>query len=292
MNTNAIIQEAVRRNGSSGPVAPPRPERGELISFRHAEFVYDPFPMGVVRPVFAESVYDRLVENFPPIEDFVFKRHLGNKYSLSEVNNPELFHRDVRARPLWRELFAEVKSRQFIDDVLEMLRSHNLELGLERPGRSRVDHGRHFVGRLRRRQIELDEFARHMANRPRKTDLTTRFEFSMLPADGGHIKPHTDAPQKHITLIFSMVRPGEWDPSYGGGTDMERPRDITRNYNYMNEQREFEDMERIRTFPFQPNQCVIFVKTFNSFHSVPPMTGPPGVMRRTLTINIESAGIV
>ena len=53
-----------------------------------------------------------------------------------------------------------------------------------------------------------------------------------------------------------------------------------------------DEVEKLRTFAFLPNQCVIFVKTFNSLHGVPPMTGPPGVMRRTLTINIERAGIV
>jgi hypothetical protein len=291
VSTVTIEQVATRDDPVDATEAGP-PERGGLISFRNAEFVYDPYPMGVVTPVFAEGVYEQLVEEFPPIEDFVFKPHLGNKYSLSEVNNPHLFHRDIKARPLWHDLFQEVKSRQFIDDVIETLGSHNLELGLERPGRGRVEHGRHFFGRFRRRQIDFEEFVRHMTHRPRKTGLTSRFEFSMLPADGGHIKPHTDAPQKHITLIFSMVRDGEWDPRHGGGTDMQRPRDMSRNYNHLNEQFEFEEMENIRTFPFLPNQCVVFVKTFNSWHSVPPMTGPPGVMRRTLTINIESAGMV
>lgn len=266
-------------------------EQNGLISFRHAEFVYEPYPMGVIRSVFPDDVYARLVDEFPAVEDFVFKPRLGNKYSLSEVNNPRVFRRDIEARPLWQEVFAEVKSRQFIDDVLEMLTSHDIDLGLARPGRSRVKHGRHFFGRLRRGQIDFAEFLRHMAHRPRRTGLTARFEFSMLPADGGHIKPHTDAPQKDITLIFSMAQPGEWDSSHGGGTDMERPKDVTQNFNHVNKQLEFDEVEKIRTFPFEPNQCVIFVKTFNSFHSVPPMTGPPGVMRRTLTINIERAGI-
>ena len=37
------------------------------------------------------------------------------------------------------------------------------------------------------------------------------------------------------------------------------------------------------------NQCVVFVKTFNSLHSVPPMRGKGSkAMRRTLTINIET----
>ncbi len=48
-------------------------------------------------------------------------------------------------------------------------------------------------------------------------------------------------------------------------------------------------MELIDSFEFQPNQAVIFVKTFNSWHSVRPMTASdPSLMRRTLVINIET----
>jgi len=46
-------------------------------------------------------------------------------------------------------------------------------------------------------------------------------------------------------------------------------------------------VERVRTLPFRPNQCVVFVKTFNSLHAVSPVGGGPSVLRRTLTINIE-----
>ncbi len=123
-------------------------------------------------------------------------------------------------------------------------------------------------------------------------ELSSRFEFSMLPADGGNIKPHTDAPQKLITLVFSMVLPGEWNPTWGGGTDMDLPRDERRTYNQTNEWLEFDDVAQWKTFSFEPNQCVAFVKTFNSLHCVPPMTGPEGAMRRTLTLNIERAGYV
>jgi hypothetical protein len=57
----------------------------------------------------------------------------------------------------------------------------------------------------------------------------------------------------------------------------------------MNAKAEFGEMEVIDTFDFTPNQAVIFVKTFNSWHSVRPMQGNgSGAMRRTLTINIEA----
>ena len=271
------------------PLAMERP--GKLVSFEHAEFLYEPFPMGVVRPVFADEIYEQLLDRFPA-EDFVFKPDLGKKYSLSEVNNPGGFHRQVKPDPLLRQLFREFKSPEFVDDVLRLLKHHGIDLGLPRSSRSRIGHAGHFVGRLLRRQIDVAEFGRHITQRPRRIGLTTRLEFSMLPADGGYIKPHTDAPHKCVTLVFSMARPGEWDPRFGGGTGMLKPRDVTKSYNWLNEQMEPEHVDVLYTFPFEPNQCVIFVKTFNSLHSVEPMTGPADLMRRTLTVNIERAGVL
>src|SRR5256885_897092 len=59
--------------------------------------------------------------------------------------------------------------------------------------------------------------------------LSARFEFSMLPANGGFIRPHTDSPHKIITLVVAMLNEGEWNPEFGGGTEVLRPRDITKN---------------------------------------------------------------
>jgi hypothetical protein len=56
----------------------------------------------------------------------------------------------------------------------------------------------------------------------------------------------------------------------------------------MNRLADFEEMEVLDTYEFTPNQAVIFVKTFNSWHSVRPMTGKgSNALRWTLTINIE-----
>jgi hypothetical protein len=86
-----------------------------------------------------------------------------------------------------------------------------------------------------------------------------------------------------------MIREGEWDPAFGGGTDVNRPKDPRLYYNELNRQAEFDEMEVLETFPFEPNQAVVFVKTFNSWHSVRPMTGRGSpAMRKTLTINIEA----
>ena len=48
-------------------------------------------------------------------------------------------------------------------------------------------------------------------------------------------------------------------------------------------------MDILHTYEFRPNQAVVFVKTFNSWHSVRPMSAHGSkLLRKTLTINIEA----
>jgi hypothetical protein len=246
-----------------------------LVNLDRAEFVYEPFPMGLARPVFAPELYERLVEAYPTPDQFAARPEQGSKFSLSDgFVNPEAFRRFVSGHELWRELYAELRSREFRVRLLELLRDRGIDLSLlpERRG-------------PRRRYAELREAVKRRYVPPRRPRLRGTMEFAMMPAAGGHIVPHTDATDKVITLVFSMVRPGEWDPEWGGGTDMLRPRDPRLSYNYANRYLGFDEVEVLRTFPFEPNQAVLFVKTFNSLHCVRPMTGPDDVMRRTLTVN-------
>lgn len=117
--------------------------------------------------------------------------------------------------------------------------------------------------------------------------LSARFEFSALPDNGGMVPPHTDARCKLVTFVISMLYEGEWYPEWGAGTGLNRPRDERLNYNQVNRHAEFDEMDVIDTFEFTPNQAVMFAKTFNSWHSVRPITGvDPSVLRKTLIINI------
>ena len=90
--------------------------------------------------------------------------------------------------------------------------------------------------------------------------------------------PHRDygrSKHAYCTVRESLPRP--------------RPIDPRQIFNRLNARGRFEDMEILDTYPFQPNQAVMFVKTFNSWHSVRPMTGMGSkAMRKTLTINIEA----
>jgi len=246
-----------------------------MLNLQQAEFDYEPYPIGLIRPTFEAEFYERLRSTYPGKELFEFKPALGNKYSLSEINNAGQYADFIRTHSAWRDFYAHVKSDAFIEQILEFMKVRHIDLGIRRyrpASKKRIGARASPLSRLLRRE-----------------ELSARFEFSMMDADGGHIRPHTDAANKLITLVFSMTAPGEWDPSWGGGTDIVLPTDRTRIYNHINRSMDFSEVEVLRSLPFDPNQCVIFVKTFNSWHSVSPMRGAGrAALRKTLTVNIES----
>ena len=238
---------------------------------------YDPYPIGIARPLMDDALYRELVAAFPSRDRFASLAKVGDKLSLSEKFGAREFHAFVRGHPLWREFHAYIKSRDFIAGVLAALRERHVDLGFDLDSSPGTRLARRLADALRG------------GSRTNALELRSRFEFSMLPAQGGHVIPHSDGVSKIVTLVVSMLREGEWNPSWGGGTDINRPKDPARIFNRLNRQLSFDEVEVLDTFPFEPNQAVVFVKTFNSWHSVRPMTAPDrDILRRTLTINIET----
>jgi hypothetical protein len=238
---------------------------------------YDPFPIGIARPLMDDGLYRELVDAFPPRERFESLSKVGDKLSLSEKFGADEFRSLVRSHPLWREFLAYIKSQEFIRGVMTALRERGVDLGFDTSASAAKRAGRRIADAIRG------------GSRTNALELRSRFEFSMLPARGGHVIPHSDGVSKIVTLVVSMLREGEWNPAWGGGTDINRPKDPVRIFNRLNRQLPFEEVEVLDTFAFEPNQAVVFVKTFNSWHSVRPMTAPdPSLLRRTLTINIET----
>ncbi len=85
-----------------------------------------------------------------------------------------------------------------------------------------------------------------------------------------------------------MIGEYEWPVEAGGGLDMNRVTDSRYAYNWKNRIVPWESVEVVETIPFVPNQCIIFVKTFNSLHSVRRMTQTGSdLLRKTITVVIE-----
>jgi glycosyltransferase involved in cell wall biosynthesis len=187
---------------------------------------YRPYPIGIAQPAMADDAYRRCVEAFPPLElfdsyDKILKP--GKKYTLFEKENPKAFHGFIRSSPVWRDIYQDVKSDRFVYGVLDAFR------------RKEIDLGPHYLPPRRRLFKRVKDLSRGRVS-PDAARLKARFEFSALPADGDHLNPHTDAPTKIVTLIVSMMRPGEWDAeAFGGGTDVNEPKDDRFAFNQMNE---------------------------------------------------------
>jgi hypothetical protein len=259
------------------PVGTEEAAEMSYFNYDHLTLRYEPFPIGLAKPVLEPSLYDRFVAAYPPVELFQYIPKIGKKYSLSERNNPDKYKSFLQDSPLWRDFHRWIKSEDFVAGVLRALKERHVDLGLDKR-RTGFDRLKKLLANLGKGKLGTGQ--------PR---LSSRFEFSMLPADGGSVTPHTDNPDKIVTMVVSMARPGEWDPAFGGGTEVNRHKNPELSFNRVNGKADYEDMERLEVFAFEPNQCVLFVKTFNSWHCVRPMQGQgSSAMRRTLTINIEA----
>jgi len=248
-----------------------------MLNFDKLAFDYEPYPIGLAQGAIEPETYAEMVKSFPSPEVFKAKPAKGVKMALSHHNHGRAYHAFVRQTPVWQRFYDYIKSPDFIAQTLAALKARNLDLGLQRRP-------------LAERAVESFKALKKGAPLPHYPRLSSRFEFSAMPIAGGSIRPHTDNPTKVITMVVSMLEPDEWDPAVGGGTAVVRPKDPTRIFNYMNGYLDFEEVEVVKTFPFNPNQCLVFVKTYNSWHAVWPMTGnDPARLRKTLTINIESS---
>ena len=254
-----------------------------FFNLEKTEFRHEPFPVGRVANVFDPGVYEEMLANWPATEQFKYMPNLGHKYSLSEVNKTKKFYDAIKTTPIWKRFFDEVKSEKFVIGLLDFLIERHVDLGL-RQNCIVTNKASLYIWR---RLQETFRVATLLGSRI--SPLRSWFEFSMLPGDQGCVKPHTDAPTKYITLVIAMDKPGEWKESYGGGTAITWPKDSTHIYNHKNAYLEFDQVEKLETYEFEPNQCLIFVKTFNSWHAVEPLqTSDPKMFKKSLTINFEA----
>jgi len=248
-----------------------------MLNFDLLDLRYQPYPIGAIRPAMADDVYAECLRAFPDAELFEYIGEVGHKFSLSEKFAAKNYKRLIKREPVWEAMHRWVKSRDFLESTFAALSERDVDLGYEAPS-AMLSLQRRIKNLQRGRGRPLERY-------------TARFEFSMLPAAGGSVIPHTDNPEKVVTIVINMVGEGEWTASHGGGTDVLRPRDDKLNFERLNNRRPAcEEFEILHTYPFLPNQAVVFTKTFNSWHGVRPMTGQDSsVMRRSLTINIEAS---
>jgi hypothetical protein len=235
---------------------------------------YKPFPVLSLKNFINKQYYIQLVNTFPEKELFEFKENLGKKYSLSETNNRKNYFKYIKQNKIWNKFFKIIKSKNFIQEIIDLLYENNINLGLKNS-----------------KQISLESknFLKNLKNTiKKKFFFKSKFEFSMMSGEGGYILPHTDAPEKIITIVIPMINENEWKKEWGGGTSILEPVDERNYYNHQNKYLNFNEVKTLKNLPFEKNNSTLFIKTFNSLHCVYPIQGPNTILRKSLTINIQT----
>lgn len=259
-----------------------------MIRLDHFRYEYTPFPIGVAQSAIEPSLYELLAASYPDREDFSpFRTDATGrvtKLSLSARTEPRRLARFLDRNPRWRELHEYLYSVEFTDAILDHLEEQGIQVVRKRPrGIARWIHL--AAPALSHSRVPgLEKLAYHL---PRKLGgISSKLEFSAIPGSDGGLRPHTDSHGKIVTLVLAFPREGEWHPDYGGGTSIVEPKDARLYFNRYNKTLDFEDVVVRRIVEYRPNQAMLFVKTFNSWHAVMPTTGPVEAWRKTLTVNL------
>lgn len=107
----------------------------------------------------------------------------------------------------------------------------------------------------------------------------------IMDRDGYEIKPHTDHPDKVISLLFYLARD---DSMKDLGTAIYAPRDPAFECDGRS-RHPFDQFEQVWRAPMAPNSVFGFMKTRKAFHGVPAIQRA-GLRRDVLLLNIYNAG--
>jgi hypothetical protein len=255
-----------------------------MLNLNEFKFEYDPYPYGIARNIFDNQTYKNLVKNFPHVsklkmlkDKYEYKvENKFSKFALSSRNDPELFFDLIKNNDVYSNLVNYLLSYDFKINLLNILFNHNISFGITPKKNSWRKSLRSF----------LLNFIPYNFLKPVQ-DIDIAVEFSAIPINGGYLKPHTDGPHKLASIVIPIVD-DYWQDSFNGGTNLLKPKDTRKIYNLLNNTYEFDDCEIIKMIQFNSNQLLIFLKTYNSFHSVGPLNGKEeGIYRKSITLNIE-----
>ncbi|WP_374446795.1 hypothetical protein [Stella sp.] len=227
------------------------------------------------------------------------RRQTAERLSSVRVTNepfPHVFIRDVFPEPFFQALRANLPADESLE-ATDPKRSSNQYAANRRKFAIDPAHlaslpegprefwteARRWLGGREFTQAVLARFAAGIARRygSRSLDLVNRIEIN-VDRENYAIPPHTDSPKKMVTMLFYL--PAD-DARADLGTSIYVPKDPT----FRSEkptQYPFEQFDLVASFPYVPNSCLAFLKTDNSFHGRPLVTGE-NVSRPMMFVSIQ-----
>lgn len=244
-----------------------------MLKFDKLDLRFSPFPYSIIDDILDVKVYDEMNSSFPRLDDMKHRPELGEKWSVTcRRGDKKAMRKILRQSEVWYSFDAYVRSPAFRSDLEQKLARAGLEIYTYPSSFQRV----------------LWRVGRALGIKKR---FRINWEFSVMPGNGGHILPHTDSPEKIITIVIYFPDNTEgspWNSKWGGHTEILVPNAAQSPgaYNLVNRQGTRGDFAVVECVEYRARSGMLFIKTHNSWHSVSPCTAPTGVFRRTVTLNI------
>ncbi|MEQ8443924.1 MAG: 2OG-Fe(II) oxygenase [Alphaproteobacteria bacterium] len=235
-----------------------------LLRPKKPEVQTEHFPFFVLDDFVGPELYARLVEEFPRPDEMRAKiengKRLVNNRQLDDDGSKDAFFAD---KPTWKAVIDILGSELFVGDLEALLRPHLVRHRL--------------LGAFRK--WRLDGVKVPLIDR--SVQLT--YEWScMVP--GEYLNPHTDKVAKMATFVWHFPEPG-WKDEFDGSTLFMTAKRARHNINWANFKLPFEELDVVLKSEARANRLVMFAKTGNSWHAVPPIECDPGVNRRVFIFN-------
>lgn len=241
-----------------------------MINFNNQKYFYEPYPHALYENVFDTPFYENLCDEFPSdqkFDNFDYDKQNKLKQKKFSLNDNHPSFKDIlNNKKNINDLYNFLSNQKFKSLILDLLDKNHISL-------SRHQDGKNFLRKIYDKIIRNKRFG---------------FEFSMISANGGFIKPHTDGADKLISFVIPIIKNNDFKNIPNSGTDILRPTEDKYKYNFFNTTVPFEATEVVRKIPFNKNQIFLFVKTHNSLHSVGPMANPTekSLMRKSINFFI------
>lgn len=239
-----------------------------MINLSNSNLSFYPYPHILFKNIFDNNFYENLCLEYPDVNNLVKTEDKNsnnlskfNKYHLNNIDNKKKFENVLQNRDYFKKIYHHLASKNFFHMINSKLIENNIDLKLN-----------YFKKKFFFKTIKHKFY----------------FEFSSIPCDGGHILPHTDSPKKKITCVIPIIKTTEKKISEIDkiGTSLLVATDDKYKFNFHNRTVPFNATKEEKYIEFLPNQMFMFIKTYNSLHSVGPIKDKEKIYnyRKSLTI--------
>ena len=239
-----------------------------------------PFVIFEVKNFLNDCDFNKIKNEFFDLDNHLKRKFSGlreNKNLKFSINslNPE-YKKYILSQPTLKHLHQEIVSQKFLNYLFQKLNYDILS--------SKIHNLLHIIKLLKFKQLEHERIKKFsfidLINIKKKINI--QLEFSWMKSNA-FLKPHTDAPNKLISLMLYFPE----DENYNTGNMGTIFWDYnTNNYKNIYIDRIDEKMKILHQNEFEGKTLFGFIKNHKSWHSVPELHMPENKYRKSININL------